>query len=67
MTTRELLESLPENVRANIKLLRNDVLTALPDTFHEMCGKAAGYATGLRDAGLITERQRCMLVLYMFL
>lgn len=64
--TRELLDKLPQNVRGNVERVRK-TMKNLPYKRDEISERAAGYAAGLRDAGLITERERQLLFIYMTL
>lgn len=61
--TRETLEKLPANVRDHIESIRKDYknngLRKDDTRMH-----AYGYTLGLRDGGLITERQRQILYVY---
>ena len=65
-TTRELLERLPDYVRKNVEDFRSSY-TKTKD-YHrqaETRTRMAGYVLGLRDGGLITERERQILFIYM--
>lgn len=63
MTTREVVEKLPEHIRRAIEELRKDYKnTALNRS--EVREALAGYVKGLRDAGAITERERQILFVY---
>ena len=61
--TRKILENLPATVRAHIESIRKDYKneTIRQD---ETRKHAYGYTLGLRDGGLITERQRQLLFIY---
>lgn len=61
--TRETLEKLPEIVRKNIEGLRHGYKSNVVDKYVAQ-EKAAWYVKGLRDAGLITERERQILFIY---
>jgi len=67
MTTRETLEKLPANVRHEIELRKSDY-KRFPTTAYSMHMQIRatinGYLRGLRDAGLITERERQVLFVY---
>lgn len=61
--TRETLNKMPENVRKAIEDLRKDYKNEALN--HDECrAKSYGYTKGLRDAGLITERERQVLFIY---
>ena len=63
--TRETLEKLPPNVREHIELFRYIIKDAGTDKISEIAkARLAGYVIGLRDAGLITERERIILFCY---
>ena len=66
MNTKELLESLPNNVQTYIDSLKwqrkNNIIN--DSLLHNL---ASGYTHGLCDAGLITDRQRGMLFIYITL
>ena len=60
---RKLIEKLPDNVKFKIELLRKDYNNPALD--RDMArARIGGYCDGLRDGGLITERERMMLVVY---
>ena len=61
--TRETLEKLPEVVRKNVEGLRHDYNGRVVNR-DVARAQAAWYMKGLRDAGLITERERQILVIY---
>ncbi len=63
MTTRELLNKLPENIVNTIELFRKDYKN---DSISKAETRAsiAGYVKGLRDAGVLTERERQILFVY---
>ena len=63
--TRETLNKLPANVREIIENLRKEYKNAVG--YNRKGAKRerlAGYVMGLRDAGLITERERQILFVY---
>ena len=70
MTTRELIESLPDNIKNRINDLRDEYrkaknrfgTLAVEDKYNM---KAKGYCKGLYDAGVITDRECAMLYIYM--
>ena len=61
--TRELIESLPEKVRFRLELLckdlQNDALSK-----DSVDNRICGYAEGLRDAGMITDHERGILIVH---
>ena len=61
--TREVLNKIPENVRNMIEDLRKDYHN---DSLNRdaVRKESYGYGCGLRDAGLITERERQVLFIY---
>ena len=61
--TRETLNRMPENVRRNLEGLRHEYKSGVVSK-DEVRAKAAWYVKGLRDAGLITERERGKLFIY---
>ena len=63
MTTREVYERLPEIVRKNIEGLRHDYKSNVVSK-DVVRAQSAWYMKGLRDAGLITDRERAMLYCY---
>lgn len=63
MGTKETLERMPQNVRFALEDLRK-YLRGFPEKRDEIRARAAGYTQGLRDAGLITERERQKLFIY---
>lgn len=61
--TRETLNKLPETVLKNIEGLRHDYKSGV--VYKDIArAQAAWYVKGLRDAGLITERERKILFIY---
>lgn len=61
--TREIVERLPQNVRATLEGFRRDYKGGVID--HSIIRtRAAAYFNGLRDAGLITENERKVLTCY---
>ena len=72
MRTREIIEGLPKSVREKVEEFRGDYKRLDGDYSRYALGKReavrtrmAGYALGLRDAGLITERGRQIVFIYM--
>lgn len=63
MTTREIVERLPEAVRWALEDLRKDYKNPCIDR-DATRAKLAGYVNGLRDAGLITKYERGVLFVY---
>lgn len=61
--TREVINKMPEKVMDVINMYRKDYAnpTIRKDVTRE---GLAGYVKGLRDAGLITERERQILFVY---
>lgn len=61
--TREVLRKMPDNVKRAIEDLRKDYKN---EALNKDCvrNRSAGYVQGLRDAGLITERERQILFVY---
>lgn len=67
MTTRELIDKLPTNVRAKIEELKKTFKLFPVTDWHkhnEVRATINGYTRGLCDAGLITERERQILYVY---
>lgn len=68
MNTRETYNKMPEVVRNKIDdIKRRNKIAKEADRWHErrrISAEASGYFTGLRDAGLITERERQILYIY---
>ena len=70
--TRELLNKLPQKVRDEIERLRGEYKKGVDadDPRYWITRRenvrfvVRGYLTGLRDAGLITERERQILTVY---
>lgn len=61
--TRETLNKMPENVRKAIEDLRKDYKNVALN--RDGCrARISGYTKGLRDAGLITEREEQILFIY---
>lgn len=61
--TRETLAKLPDNVRTTLESLRKAYKNDAFD--HDIVrGRIGGYCRGLCDAGMITERERKILVVY---
>lgn len=63
MTTRGLTAKLPASVAWKIEAMRKDYKNAALSK-DETRAEIAGYVMGLRDAGLINERERQMLFVY---
>lgn len=63
MTTRELIKKMPAKIVAKLDSLRKDYKnpTLNKDAVRK---EIAGYTTGLRDAGMITESERQKLFIY---
>ena len=61
--TRETLAKLPESVLKNLDGLRHDYRSGVVSR-DVARAQAAWYVKGLRDSGLITERERQILFLY---
>lgn len=64
--TKKTLEKLPNHVRAKIEDLRKSYTAkGFPFVHYDVArGRSAAYLEGLRDAGLITERERQILFVY---
>lgn len=60
---REILEKQPANVRNALEELKKDYKNPTINK-NETRKSIAGYVKGLRDAGLITERERRILFIY---
>lgn len=66
MTTRQIINKLPENVLARVERYREFYARPFTTRIHdEIRNRMSGYVLGLRDAGLITERERQLLFVYM--
>lgn len=66
MTTREIIDKLPELVLTRVKAYRNDYTGCTSIRLQaEIRDRMAGYVLGLRDAGLITEYERRAIFTYM--
>jgi len=63
MTTRETVEKMPEKIRKQLENLRGDYKHPYMDK-SETRARLYWYLVGLRDAGLITERERQTLFVY---
>lgn len=63
MTTRELMNKLPENVKRNLEGLRHDYKSGVVNRDIARA-QSAWYVKGLRDAGLVTDRERSILFCY---
>ena len=61
--TRELLERMPEVVVSKLNQCRKDYNNMALNK-DSVRSRNAGYVLGLRDAGLITERERQILFVY---
>ena len=66
MGTKETLERMPKHVVDYLEHLRSDYNMDGFNYAHKAAtrNRAAGYTLGLRDAGLITERERQILFIY---
>ena len=66
---RDTIKTLPETVQHQIEEYRQEYRFRKEEgNYHrqsEIGTRMAGYALGLRDAGLITERQRQYVYIYM--
>lgn len=69
--TKELIESLPENVKKRITELKTEWKRAA-NRYGKYSGAAErvyekmnGYANGLFDTGLINERERAVVIIYL--
>ena len=61
--TREVIEKLPGGIRWQIEDMRKDYKN--PAVNHEAArARLAGYVNGLRDAGMITDRERQIIFVY---
>ena len=66
MNARELINKLPEQVRERAYRYREVYAHCyVPRLREETRNRMAGYALGLKDAGLLTERERQLLFVYM--
>ena len=66
MTTRQIINKLPENVLARVERYRELYARAYTTRIQdEIRNRMSGYVLGLRDAGLITERERGAIFVYM--
>lgn len=63
MTTREVVERLPENIRLKIEAIRKDYKNPALNRA-EVRATLYGYTLALRDAGAITERERQVLFIF---
>ena len=63
MTTREVFNRMPETVRNKLDNIRKDYKSKALDT-NAIRAELYGYTLGLRDAGLISERERQILFVY---
>ncbi len=63
MTTREVFNSMPEAVRSRLESIRKDYRNPALDR-DKTRKELYGYTNGLRDAGLISERERQILFVY---
>ena len=61
--TRELLTKLPNNVKEYSEKLKREYKGEVFNK-KETRERAAGYCAGLRDGGLITDRERQILFIY---
>lgn len=64
--TKETLDKIPENVRFEIELIRKRMKNTKNDIERRdvVTEYSYAYGKGLRDAGLITERERQILFVY---
>ena len=63
--TREIINKLPPNVREVIENLRKEYKNAVGyNKKAEKRERLAGYVMGLKDGGLITERERQVIFVY---
>jgi hypothetical protein len=64
--TRETLAKMPANIRAEIEDCRRSYKAeGFPQWHYDIAReRSAAYVKGLRDAGLITERERQILFVY---
>ena len=65
MRTREIINKLPESVLLRVNQYREAYTHFDGRNRAEARVRMAGYVEGLRDAGLITERERQLLFVYM--
>ena len=71
MATRELINSLPENVQRRIAELKTEWKTVAKTygkntlATERVETKMNGYAYGLYDAGLIKDRERAIVTIYL--
>lgn len=64
MTTREVMNKLPNAVHDRIERFRSDMKAN--SRYKELyINKGSGYVEGLRDAGIITERELKLLKCYL--
>ena len=63
MTTREVFNRMPEAVQNKLESIRKDYKNQALDK-DEIRERLYGYTLGLRDAGLISERERQILFVY---
>lgn len=63
MTTRQILNKMPENVMSTIEFLRNEYSFGRID-HEELLAKSLYYLNGLEHAGLITQSERRSLFVY---
>lgn len=61
--TKDVFEKLPEAVYAQLESIRKDYKNRALNR-EETRARLAGYVQGLRDAGLISERERQILFAY---
>ena len=64
--TREVINNLPLEVRKVVESYRARCVSKKGENKREVKTEICGYAKGLRDAGLLTERERMAVVVYMF-
>ena len=63
MTTREVFNRMPEAVQSTIENLRTEYKNEVNEKA-TVRAELYGYTKGLRDAGLISERERKILYVY---
>ena len=60
---KETLNKVPESVKRQLDEYKR-MYEGIPNRREETSARAAGYVLGLKDAGLITERERMALFVY---
>lgn len=61
--TQDVLDKIPEHVRAKIERLRKAYKNGYPN-WETAMANSSSYCEGLRDSGLITDRERMILFIY---